>query len=160
MIKDITELNFPPYATLSQATVNIEDMGDNTITTQVKINGDISPDFSYDWEIMYKGEKYIMSLRKPQGTKDTSSTNSIIDLTFRHWAIHEMKRFFFVEMTSLESGTAIADKYIASVSLDLYDFVTALNNVLDYYYHGKIKEQKEAGTRNNRFLPLFISPDA
>ena len=54
MIKDITELNFPPYATLSQATVNIEDMGDNTITTQVKINGDISPDFSYDWEIMYK----------------------------------------------------------------------------------------------------------
>ena len=141
MIKDITELNFPPYATLSQATVNIEDMGDNTITTQVKINGDISPDFSYDWEIMYKGEKYIMSLRKPQGTKDTSSTNSIIDLTFRHWAIHEMKRFFFVEMTSLESGTAIADKYIASVSLNLYDFVTALNNVLDYYYNGKIKAE-------------------
>ena len=66
MINDIKELNFPSYATLTKATVNISDMGEMTITADVRIDGDISPDFSYDWEVMFKGERYIMPLRKPQ----------------------------------------------------------------------------------------------
>ena len=94
MIKDIQELNFPAYATLSQATVNITDMGEKTIEAEISIDGDISPDFSYDWEIMFKGEKYIMPLRKPQGSKENTSINSKISLTFYHWAIYEMKRHF------------------------------------------------------------------
>ena len=56
MIPDIKELNFPKkdevqYATLTQASAIIADMGEKTITTQVKIDGDIVPDFSYDWEL-------------------------------------------------------------------------------------------------------------
>ena len=82
MINDIQELNFPAYATLSQATVNITDMGEKTIEAEISIDGDISPDFSYDWEIMFKGEKYIMPLRKPQGSKENTSINSKISLTF------------------------------------------------------------------------------
>lgn len=70
MIKDIKELNFPEYATLEQATVTINDMGDRTITSQVKIDGDVVPDFSYDWEIEFKGERYIHPVRTPQGTRD------------------------------------------------------------------------------------------
>ena len=53
MIKDIKELNFPAYATLDTATAAISDMGDRTITSQVKIGGDVVPDFSYDWEIEF-----------------------------------------------------------------------------------------------------------
>ena len=49
-----------------------------------------------------------------------------------------MKRNFFAEMTSIESGTAIASQYEVPMSLTLPNFVIALNNVLDYYYKGNI----------------------
>lgn len=138
MIKDIKELNFPSYATLTKATVNISDMGEMTITADVRIDGDISPDFSYDWEVMFKGEKYIMPLRKPQCTKENTATYSTVELTFYHWAVYEMKRNYFAEMTSTESGTAIVSKYEVPLSLSLSDFVLALNKVLEYYYKGSI----------------------
>ena len=138
MIKDIKELNFPSYATLTKATVNISDMGEMTITADVRIDGDISPDFSYDWEVMFKGEKYIMPLRKPQCTKENTATYSTVELTFYHWAVYEMKRNYFAEMTSTESGTAIVSKYEVPMSLSLSDFVLALNKVLNYYYKGSI----------------------
>ena len=138
MIKDIQEINFPHYATLSSATATLNDMGENTISTQVKIDGSIVPDFSYDWELEFKGERYIQPLREPQARKDNSSINATIELTFHHWATWEMKRNLFVEMTSIESGTSIADKYIATLALNLGDFCVAFQKVLDYYYDGKI----------------------
>lgn len=138
MIKDIKELNFPKYATLETATATIADMGDRTITSQVKIDGDVVPDFSYDWEVEFKGERYIHPVRTPQGTKDNASRRSKVDLVFHHWAIYEMKRQYFVEMASTSAGTAIADKYIASLGLNLGDFVTAFNLVLNHYFDGRI----------------------
>ena len=61
MIPDIKELNFPDYATLSQATVTLNDMGEQVITTQVKIDGAIKPDFSYDWEVdLMEKDTYIL----------------------------------------------------------------------------------------------------
>ncbi len=139
MIKDIKELNFPEYATLSQATVNIADMGERSITTQIKIDGDVVPDFSYDWEVEYKGERYVHTAREPQASKDNTSRRTSIDLTFKHWAIVELQRYYFVEMASTEAGTAVADKYQASLGLSLPDFVNAFNNVLDYYFNGAIR---------------------
>lgn len=138
MIKDIREINFPNYATLSQATITLNDMGERIITTQVKIDGSIVPDFSYDWEIEFKGDRYIQPLRNPQSLKDNTSINSKIDLTFYHWAIWQMKRYYFIEMTSTESGTFIADRYIASLGLNFRDFSVALQRVLDYYFDGDI----------------------
>lgn len=134
MIKQIKEINFPEYATLSQAKVSINDMGDMSISAQVKIDGDIKPDFSYDWEVEFKGERYIQPYRSPQGTKDTSSICSTIDLTFYHKAEWLMRSQMFIEMSSTESGTAIADKYEASLGLSLPDFVTAFNRVLGHFF--------------------------
>ena len=139
MIPDIKELNFPEYASLSQATCSLNDMDEMTVTTQVEIDGDIKPDFSYDWEIEFLGERYIQPLRSPQALKDNTSICSKIDLVFYHKTIYELKRHFFVELASLESGTPIADKYIASLGLSLEDFIIAYQNVLDYYYGGAIK---------------------
>ena len=73
MIEAIKEINFPSYATLSKATVVLNDMGDRTITTEIKIDGATTPDFSYDWEVEFKGERYIQPLRKPQALKDNQS---------------------------------------------------------------------------------------
>ena len=134
MIPAIKELNFPEYATLSQATVTLNDMGERVITTQVKIDGNIKPDFSYNWEVEFMGERYIHPLRTPQAVKDNSSVCSNIDLVFEHWAIHNMKRFYFVELASTSAGTAFANKYIVPLGLNLGDFCTALQNVLDFYF--------------------------
>ena len=138
MIKDIQELNFPSYATLSSATVTLNDMGDKTISTQVKIDGSLAPDFSYDWEVEFQGERYIHPLREPQASKGNESMCSVIDLTFYHKTIYDLKRYFFVEMASTIAGTAIADKYIASLTVNLKDFCANFQNVLDYYFEGEI----------------------
>ena len=138
MIPQINEINFPEYATLSTATASLVDMGDRTISAQVKIDGDIVPDFSYDWEVEFKGERYIQPLRQPQASKGNESIYSLIDLTFYHKTIYDLKRYFFVEMASTIAGTAIADKYIASLTVNLKDFCANFQNVLDYYFEGEI----------------------
>lgn len=139
MIPAIQELDFPKkegkqYATLTHATVNLADMGEKTISTQVKIDGDITPDFSQDWVVEFQGEKYIMPLRQPQGAKENTSLNSTIDLTFQHWAIYQLKRWMFFTVQPVETGTAVADKYIASVSLNLSDFCGLFSQVLERHY--------------------------
>ena len=134
MIPQIEEINFPEYATLSTATASLVDMGDKTITTQVKIDGSIVPDFSYDWEIEFQGERYIHPLRKPQASKSNESISSLIDLTFYHKGIYDLKRYFFVSIVELEAGTLMADNYIVPLSLNIAEFVSYLNNVLKYYY--------------------------
>ena len=138
MIKQIKEINFPKYATLSQAKVSINDMGSMSISAQVKIDGDIKPNFSYDWEVEFNGERYIQPYRSPQGTKDTSSASSTLELTFYHKAEWLMRSQMFIEMASTDSGTAIADKYEASLGLSLEDFVTAFNKVLNHFFGNAI----------------------
>lgn len=141
IIPKIIALNFPAYAKISSATVTFNDMGEKSISAQVKIEGMVSPDFSYDWEAEFLGEKYIHPLRKPQASKENTSAYSTIDMTFQHWAVYQLKRYYFVELYSLGSGTAIADKYVSSMSLNLGDFVEAFKNVLDYYYGETITMQ-------------------
>lgn len=143
MIPDIEELNFPKidgeqYATLTQATVTLQDMGDKTITSQVKIDGEITPNFSYDWAVAFKGEKYIMPLRRPQGAKDNTSILSSIDLTFQHWAIYWLKQKYFFQYTSVDASTAIPDKFVVPLRLNLKDFCEYLDKVCSYWYGDKI----------------------
>lgn len=134
MIPQITEINFPKYATLSTATATLVDMGDKTITTQVKIDGSIVPDFSYDWEIEFQGERYIHPLREPQASKSNESISSVIDLTFYHKGIYDLKRHFFVSTAETEAGTIMADNYIVPLAMNIGKFVEALNKVLKLYY--------------------------
>ena len=146
MIPQITEINFPEYITLHQATVNINSMGERTITTQVRIDGDIVPDFGVTengvfkpMELEFRGERYMLPVREPQARKDNTTRNSLVDLTFYSWPVLELKRYFFIEMASTTSGTAIADKYNATLSLNIERFADAFNLVLDYYFDGKIQ---------------------
>lgn len=137
MIPGITEIGFPSYATLHQATVHFDEMGDRTISTQVRIDGSIVPDFS-GWELEFRGERFVLPTLKPQASKDNSTINSLVDLVFTSSAIHELKRFYFAELAQINNGTVIGlniiDKYVASLRLSLTDFVTAFNNVLNYYF--------------------------
>lgn len=144
MIKDIQELNFPKidgkqYATLSQADVSLQDMGEKSITAQIEIDGELTPDFSFDWEVAFKGEKYIMPLRQPQGSKEGTSLNSKIDLTFQHWAVYQLKRWYFFDYVSQGAGTMpIISSYNVPLQLNLKDFCEYLSNVCLYYFGDKI----------------------
>ena len=138
MIRDIKELNFPSYATLDSAEVNLADMGESAITAAIKVDGEIMPDFSFDWEVEYRGEKYVHAARQPQASKDNKSFDSSVNLTFEHWAVRELKRWMFHTVQPVESGTAVADKYVASVSLNLGNFIILFGQVLEHYFAGAI----------------------
>lgn len=132
-------------------------MGEKTIASQVKIDGDIAPDFTYDWEIAYKGEKYIMPLRKPQGSKENTSLNAVIDLTFQHWAVYQLKRWWFATMADVDTNTAVADKYEASVSLNLRDFCNLFAKVLKHYYGETIAIDLNPNLNNSEVVNVSIS---
>ena len=122
---------------MSAATVSLPDMGEWNITSQIKIDGQVAPDFSFDWEVVFQGHKYIMPLRKPQGSKENTTLSSVIDLTFQHWAQYQLKRWYFFNIQSTEAGVAWK-KYIAPVSLNLGDFCGLFAQVLEFYYGDKI----------------------
>lgn len=125
------------YATLHQATISFAEMGERTITTQVRIDGDVVPDFE-GWELEFRGERFVLPIREPQATKDNSTRNSLVDLTFYSWAINEMKRYYFMSLTQIAAGTAIPDQYQASVKFSVENFVDLFNKVLEHYFGGQI----------------------
>lgn len=138
MIPQIKEINFGPgtdasYATLHQATVTLEEMGERTISTQVRIDGDVVPDFT-GWALEFRGERFVLPTLKPQASKDNSTRNSLVDLTFTSFVAYDLKRYFFAEMSEIENGTMIIDKYVSSLRLSLPNFVAAFNRVLAYYF--------------------------
>jgi len=142
MIPQITE-HFgaaASYATLNNATVTLAEMGDRIIQTQVRIDGDIVPNFD-DWWLAFRGEHFVLDVKDPQAVKDNSSRNSVIDLTFYSWATVQLKRYFFFTAPSTATGIITVDKYEAPIKLTLENFGVYLNQVLDYYFHGKITAQ-------------------
>lgn len=145
MIPGITEVNFPAYATLHEATISFAEMGDRVITARVKIDGDIVPDFeSREWSLIYEGEVFVLNTHIPQATKDDTSRNSQIDLTFESFPTRELKRYFFVELSEVEVGTMIVDKYIATLRLNARDFLAAFDKVLEYYFGDAISIEVNA----------------
>lgn len=143
MIPQIREVNFGPgtvndYATLHQATVSFQEMGERTITTQVRIDGDVVPDFS-GWELEFREERFVLPTTVPQASKDNTSRNSIVELNFSSWIISELKRYYFVSLSQIDANTAIADQYKASVILPLRQFVELFNRVLKYYFGDTVR---------------------
>lgn len=134
MIPDIIKVGFPDYATLTHATVSLADMGEKSIATQIKIDAAVAPDFSHDWELRFQGERYIMPLRKPQGSKDNTTLNATIDLTFQHWAIYQLKRWMFFSLPDVETGSPSPDKWVVPLQLNLRDFCAVFARVLEYWY--------------------------
>ena len=124
-------------ATLHQATVTLEEMGERTIKTQVRIDGSIVPSFN-GWELDFRGETFVLPTLKPQATKDNTTRNALVDLEFTSAPVNDLKRYFFAEMAHIENGTIngvnIIDKYAASLRLNLTNFVAAFNKVLQYYF--------------------------
>lgn len=116
------------------------DMGEKTITATAKIDYSSDEEIApYDWELEYRGEKYIMPLREPGLSKENTAFDATGEVTFQHWAVYQLKRQYFTTVQPTDTGTAVADKYIASVSLNLEDFCKLLGQVLQLNFGDQIK---------------------
>lgn len=134
-------INLSPDVILTgEVKYSAQNMGEKTIeiTAQIDYQGDDTL-FENDFEIEYEGEKYIMPLKEPSASKDNEAFDATSELTFQHWAIYQLKRYYFTTIQPTDTGTAIADKYIASVSLNLRDFCDLFSQVLQRNYGDKIK---------------------
>lgn len=112
-------------------------MDEPTITATIKIGRDVTIDSTKDWIVEWRGEKYIMPIRKPQGTKGNSSLKSNAEVTFRHWAVYQLQRWMFHTIATEGTSRAV-EKYIADVKLNLKDFCALFSEVLAYYYGEQI----------------------
>ncbi|MDE6536060.1 MAG: hypothetical protein K2K82_08660 [Muribaculaceae bacterium] len=152
MIKDFEPVlgaGFPSVVEISSASGAFPDMGARTINLQCRFDGQTTPDFTKAWEFIYKGNKYIMPLRKPQGAKENTSLSGTLELPFQHWAEYQLQRHFFFELYSVQAGTVIPDKYIASVELNLENFCILFARVLEYWYGDKITLDIDQATIQN-----------
>lgn len=138
MTKVYSELKIPQGAILTNVAVTFREMDECEASVTAKFDGRLAADFNSDWEIESRGHKFIMPLRKPQGSADNESMNSTLTLTFVHWAIYQLQRYLFFTVQPIETGTAVADKYDASVSLPLNEFIELFGLVLSHYYGDKI----------------------
>lgn len=137
MFKALKKNNFPDGAYIKSATVSIADMGEKTISTTIVLPYKAFT-LADDMSIGFDGETYVLPDKMPNGTKNTQSLDGSIDIVFIHKAIRELKRNFFFTYEPIDSGTAVADKYIASVVLNLGKFVNAYARLLEYWYGDNI----------------------
>lgn len=147
MIPGITEIGFPPYATLHQAEIMLEEMGERSISATVKIDGDIVPDFTgYEWSVEYNGEKFTLNTKTPQARKDDTSRCSFVDLVFTSFPISELKRYYFVELSEVQLGTMIINKFVGSLRVKAEDYIIALGRVLNFYFGDRFVIEVLSGT--------------
>lgn len=147
-------------ALTGEVKVSCADMGEKAITATASI--DYQSDESivpYDWELEYRGEKYIMPLREPGLSKENTAFDVTGEMTFQHWAIYQLKRKYFTTIQPTDTGTAVADKYLASVSLGLKDFCDLLGQVLQRNFGEQIKVElsEEAAANHTDAVTVSIS---
>lgn len=135
IINGVLTEGFPSYATLHEATVSFEEMGSRTIRAQVKIDGNIVPDFAgEEWALKYRDELFVLNTHCPQARKDTTTRCSLFDLVFESQAIFDLKRYFFVELAQVQTNTVIINRFVCPLRLKAEDFIVAFNGVLRYYF--------------------------
>lgn len=133
MISGIKALNLPDNIKLAEVTVNLPDMGEKTITSQVKFEG-AEPLSSEPWAVEFRGEKYIMPVRRLGGEINNESWLPARDVTFEHWAVYQLKRWPFVTIQPIAAGEAVADEEVGDVRMSPANFLDLFSEVLAYYY--------------------------
>lgn len=124
---DLVCLDFPDNVTLTEAEISLQFMGEKTITAEVDVYGDLP---KTELSIRYGNDVYVTDINIQSAKKENTSEKHTISLTFIHEAIKKLRSLFFYTLAPAQSGTTVADKYEASVSLSIGDFVTHVNDIL------------------------------
>ncbi len=153
MIKKISETWLPEGVTLESATVNATDMDERSISATVTVpEGKLV--YEREWEVEFRGERYVMPLREPGATVDAEAGGTTVDVTFEHWAIRELKRWMFF---TVQARSELPDKYESSVELNLRDFCDLLGVVLKFYYGDTIYVDLADGAGDGKAVKVDIS---
>lgn len=135
MIQEITETGFNSGVTLNSATVNLTNMGERTITADVKIAGGAS--LGENAELTFRGEKFVPVVKDPQAVKNNERVAHVVSVTFQSYVIAELKRYWFFK-TPEQGSDIVVDTYKYQIGLNLSDFVALFNQVLSHYYGEEI----------------------
>ena len=76
-------------------------MGDAQITADLYLPADFVPNFSRDWYMEFRGEKFYNKTLQPPALKDTSSLKYKYTLTFESQRA-DLKRYEFANMVAYE----------------------------------------------------------
>lgn len=117
----------------SNFTFTEKNMGDAVITIDIKLDKDIDPQFSLDWQVIFRGEVYKLKTLQPPGKKDTTSLQYQYTLTFVPER-EELKFRLFANMLQLEDESWQPISYDFSFSGTLKEFVDRFNNNLQYAF--------------------------
>ncbi len=132
-------LNFPSNIRVKTAQVEENLMGERNITLQVEYCDNEPLNYSEDLRLVYNGQEYIMPTRLPQASHSNDSAQVPMELVFEHEVQYRLKQKYFVTLHEVESHTPVKDKYQASVSLNLGDFVDLLSKECELYFGGTIQ---------------------
>lgn len=136
-------------AHISEFVFTEQDMGEATITCDVKYPAEVGPNFSLDWCITYKGEKFFLSTLQPPCIKDNKSIFYKYSLTFRSER-DDLKRYDMLDIVKSEEGDDIANKYSFVFDADINAFADRFNANLAYNFGSRWKMVLADGLKTDR----------
>ena len=122
-----------PLYEVSAFTFSEADMGEASITCDIYLPQEVDPQFSLDWYIDYKGEKFYLSTLQPPAIKDNSLIRYKYSLTFKSER-EDLKRYDMLDIVKSDEGDPIPDKYSFSFQGDITQFVDRFNANLQYNF--------------------------
>lgn len=131
MIQDIIESGFNSGVTLNAATVTLTNMGERTISADIKIAGGAS--IGDNCFLTFRGEKFVPVVKDPHALKNNERVPHVVSVIFQSEVISELKRYWFFK-PAVQGSDIVVDTYTSPIGLNLQNFVTLFNQVLSYYY--------------------------
>ena len=115
------------------------DMGESNIELELKLSADVTHEFDLRWYVVYKGEKFYLRTKKPQGNKDTTSLLYTYTLLFRSQR-EDLKRYTFLNFTDLgdNNSTNIPNSYDFTFYGTITEFKDRFNLNCTYYFGANV----------------------
>lgn len=132
MINDINfSENLPDWAKPEKMDVTFVDMSDASLSYSIKVPIEIEHQFSLDWWIEVRGERFYNKSLNPEGYKDDKSIMYNYTLTFESER-SIFKKFIWLDIDT-QSGVPLLKSYLNVFKLTLSQFADKLNENLKFY---------------------------
>lgn len=115
-------------------TFNEQEMGMATISLDMFVQADMIPEFTSDWYVDFRGERFHLSTLEPAILKDNTSRFYRYSLIFRSER-DDLQRYQFADFVSVEE-TPQPVSYDFVLPLTIQEFIERVNINLGYYLDG------------------------
>ena len=108
------------------------EMADASITLDLILPSDVTPEFDRFWYVDFRGERFYLSTLKPTCVKNTESLQYTYTLVFKSQRA-DLERYEFANFVSASSVPQVVS-YDFSLPLTVAQFVERMNINLNYYF--------------------------